>query len=320
MDLDGLEYLSAKTQMHAASNVKEVLEVLETTRATWEMVPTQFLNEPLLWERLIDNGAPMTALMRNLGRLSKIGLLKPLSDIEKAVCVQLTNPEQVKRSRLHPYNVLVTQTVYRSGRGVKGGSSWTVSQEVVAALESTFEAAFQNIEPAGKRFMLAIDVSDSMTWDNNYVGVLQSREAAGAMSIITHRTEPSCYVHGFSSNFCALNITRNSTLPQVCAEMRSQRAMATDCAIPMLWAGNNRIEVDTFVIYTDNETQWGRVHPFEALKAYRQAMGIDAKLVVVAFTAARHTIADPNDAGMLDVVGFDSATPRLIADFAASRM
>jgi 60 kDa SS-A/Ro ribonucleoprotein len=28
------------------------------------------------------------------------------------------------------------------------------------------------------------------------------------------------------------------------------------------------------------------------------------------------TIADPNDAGMLDVVGFDSAAPSLIADFA----
>ena len=28
------------------------------------------------------------------------------------------------------------------------------------------------------------------------------------------------------------------------------------------------------------------------------------------------TIADPNDAGMLDVVGFDTATPQLIADFA----
>jgi 60 kDa SS-A/Ro ribonucleoprotein len=28
------------------------------------------------------------------------------------------------------------------------------------------------------------------------------------------------------------------------------------------------------------------------------------------------TIADPEDAGMLDVVGFDAAAPQLIADFA----
>jgi 60 kDa SS-A/Ro ribonucleoprotein len=29
------------------------------------------------------------------------------------------------------------------------------------------------------------------------------------------------------------------------------------------------------------------------------------------------TIADPEDAGMLDVVGFDTAAPALIADFAS---
>jgi 60 kDa SS-A/Ro ribonucleoprotein len=28
------------------------------------------------------------------------------------------------------------------------------------------------------------------------------------------------------------------------------------------------------------------------------------------------SIADPNDPGMLDVVGFDTATPQLVSDFA----
>jgi 60 kDa SS-A/Ro ribonucleoprotein len=32
-------------------------------------------------------------------------------------------------------------------------------------------------------------------------------------------------------------------------------------------------------------------------------------------TSNGFSIADPNDAGMLDVVGFDSATPQLMADF-----
>jgi 60 kDa SS-A/Ro ribonucleoprotein len=34
--------------------------------------------------------------------------------------------------------------------------------------------------------------------------------------------------------------------------------------------------------------------------------------------ANRFSIADPNDAGMLDVIGFDTAVPTLIRDFAAS--
>jgi 60 kDa SS-A/Ro ribonucleoprotein len=32
------------------------------------------------------------------------------------------------------------------------------------------------------------------------------------------------------------------------------------------------------------------------------------------------SIADPNDPGMLDVVGFDSATPALMSDFSLGRI
>jgi 60 kDa SS-A/Ro ribonucleoprotein len=37
---------------------------------------------------------------------------------------------------------------------------------------------------------------------------------------------------------------------------------------------------------------------------------------VVGLTATRFSIADPNDPGMLDVAGFDTAVPTLITDFA----
>ena len=43
---------------------------------------------------------------------------------------------------------------------------------------------------------------------------------------------------------------------------------------------------------------------------------IPAKLVVVGAVSNGFSIADPNDPGMLDVVGFDTSAPALIADFA----
>jgi len=39
--------------------------------------------------------------------------------------------------------------------------------------------------------------------------------------------------------------------------------------------------------------------------------------VVVAMTSNGFSIADPDDAGMLDVVGFDTATPNVVSDFIA---
>jgi 60 kDa SS-A/Ro ribonucleoprotein len=84
----------------------------------------------------------------------------------------------------------------------------------------------------------------------------------------------------------------------------------------MLYAAELKLPVDLFCVYTDNETWHGNVHPHQALRQYRDQMGIAAKLAVVGMTATECSIADPTDAGMLDVVGFDTATPALLADFA----
>ena len=57
-----------------------------------------------------------------------------------------------------------------------------------------------------------------------------------------------------------------------------------------------------------HETWAGDVHPVQALRDYRARSGIDARLVVVGMVSNGFAIADPDDAGMLDVVGFDTAT------------
>ena len=44
----------------------------------------------------------------------------------------------------------------------------------------------------------------------------------------------------------------------------------TDCALPMIHAKQKKLEVDVFIVYTDSETWYGKVHPTEALKQYRK--------------------------------------------------
>jgi 60 kDa SS-A/Ro ribonucleoprotein len=88
----------------------------------------------------------------------------------------------------------------------------------------------------------------------------------------------------------------------------------------MTWALENRIEVDTFAVITDNETYAGKSHPFQALRKYRNEMGIDARLAVFGTSGDEFTIADPRDRGMMDFVGFDSNAPKVFADFSAGRL
>ena len=104
------------------------------------------------------------------------------------------------------------------------------------------------------------------------------------------------------------------------AERLCDALLALDVSGSMGWSATglslkNGGEVDTFQVYTDNETWWGAIHPHQALREYRERTGIAARLAVVALTSTRTTIADPADPGQLDVSGFDAAVPTLLADF-----
>ena len=44
----------------------------------------------------------------------------------------------------------------------------------------------------------------------------------------------------------------------------------TDCAIPMIYAKQKKLEVDVFIVYTDSETWFGKIHPSKALQQYRK--------------------------------------------------
>jgi len=86
----------------------------------------------------------------------------------------------------------------------------------------------------------------------------------------------------------------------------------------MLWARRNQLRVSAVVTYTDSETWAGNIHPAQALRQYRDELVGNAKAVVVGMTSNGFTLADPNDRGMLDVVGFDTSVAAVISDFVRS--
>jgi len=200
--------------------------------------------------------------------------------------------------------------------------------QVVDALDAAFYLAFGGVEPAGRRVMLALDVSGSMTARVHGLEGISCREGAAAMALVTAATEPRHFftaftagryrsMHpGFPSGLTPLSISPRQRLDDVVRQVGALPFGGTDCALPMREAAKHGWEVDLFVVYTDSETWAGDVHPSQALRRYRERTGIPARLVVVGMASNGFTIADPGDAGMLDVVGFDAAAPQLIADFA----
>jgi 60 kDa SS-A/Ro ribonucleoprotein len=263
----------------------------------------------------------ITALVRNLATLTRNGLLTPMSYAENMVISKLTDEDLITKGRVHPIQMLSALRTYDAGRGFRGTNTWTPNARVTAAVEDGFYKAFKKIVPTGKRFYLAIDVSGSMT-GGEIAGVsgLSPNVASACMAMVTARSEQNYYIAGFTSVLKNLNIAANDTLASAMQKTQDRSFGSTDCAQPMLDALAKKMEVDTFVVYTDSETWAGNIQPVQALKKYRDATGINARLVVVGMTATNFTIADPKDGGMLDVVGFDSAAPNIIADFSRGKL
>ena len=324
-------YEQAKT-----ADPKALAALIRAHDMTWEMMPSEQMDKPEVWEALAER-MPLTALVRNLATLTRVGTIAPMKSAW--VCERLNaigNARTEDFTRIHPIAVLSALLTYRSGKGARGSNTWTPVPQVVDALDKAFDQSFATAPQTNQRFYLGIDVSGSMG-SGEVAGVpgLTPRMAAAAMAMASARREPNYYIAGFANGsdpshrdgfrmrsmrggatMAPLSITATDSLADAVHKTQALDFGGTDCALPMLDALEKKIPVDCFVILTDSETWAGPIHPTEALRKYRQEMGIPAKLVVVAMVSNEFSIADPLDAGMLDVVGFDSAAPALIADFA----
>lgn len=333
--VDGLPaFLAAFDELKTADE-KRTIALIREHGLTHEMIDTKHKNSADVWEALLEK-MPPGALVRNLGKMSAVGLLKPMSSAIPVVTARLTDEAKLRKARVHPVAMLTALITYRRGHGDRGKLTWDAVPQVCDALDAGFYASFGAIVPSDARTLLAIDVSGSMD-GGTVAGVngLTPRIAAGAMAMVTARVEKQWHAVGFSnavhgswtygsgrsmhsgwnSALMPLAISPRQRLDDVCRAMAAVPMGGTDCALPMLYAAAQKIDVDCFCVYTDSETWAGDVHPHQALNLYRQTTGIDAKLVVVGMVANQFTIAHPDDAGMLDVVGFDTAAPAVIADF-----
>ncbi len=324
-DLRELPLVQGFVRAQAATTPKEWVAILtEHPAMSHEMLPSEALRSPDVWRALIANPRhlPAEALLRNLGRITRLGVVGPWNDAltTRAVAARLSDQAKLVKARLHPIRILVALRTYALGHGIKGKDTWTPVREITDALDAGFYAAFGAVEPAGKRTMLALDVSGSMGWGKIGDLPITPREVTAAMSMVTMATEPSAIVTGFQTRLTPLNISPRQRLDDVIRAVSSMSFGGTDCAQPMIWALENGVEIDTFTTWTDSETWAGRIHPHQALRQYREKTGIAARMVVIGTTATDFTIADPADPLTLDIAGFDAAMPKLISDFSAGRL
>lgn len=337
-------------QVHAVEDLKlaanegtltenQVIEAIIKERLTREMIPTEYLDSAAVQAALLHD-MPLGAMIRNLGNLTRSGLLVPLGEETRFVVESITNEEALKAARIHPFAVLVALNTYRKGRGIRGKGEWTPVGEIVNALERAFYLTFQNVEPSGKRILIAQDYSGSM--GGSYSGIngvpgMSPAFGATAMSLITFATEPNVAGVAFATSLKEITLHKGMTLEEARRICDDSVGEGTDCTVPIQylmgkplksgWSYRGKsfpgtgklLDVDAIVMYTDSQSWAGERHLNQWLDDYRRAVGHPVKFVVVQMAANQWSQGDADDPDTLNVVGFDTSCPKLISDFIAGR-
>ena len=332
-DFNGTEvaaFMDAVEQIKSVKTPAEAAALISEHKLPREVVPTELLTSAEVWDALLPHMGTI-AMVRNLANMTRSGLLTSTSRATELVLAKMENEEELKKAKIHPVQVMAALLTYKSGHGFRGSNVWTPVTKLVDGLDELFYRSFGIVVPTGKRVVYGLDISGSME-----IGMIAGvpgftpRLGVAVLAMLAARTEKNSVFLGFTNNgsmirssrwagynsgVTEIDITPKHRLDTVCKMMSNLPMGGTDCALPALWAAEKNVQADAFVIMTDNETWAGNIHPTQALSAYRKKMGIPAKLVVVGMTATQFSIADPSDAGQMDVVGFDTAAPNIISDF-----
>lgn len=156
-----LRQVEAYERVKRATTEDDVVELVHIYQLTHEMVPSRWKQSRKVWEALIE-WMPYTALLRQLAKLTEIGVLTEQGEATAMAVSRLTDGQRLRKARVHPVALLSALMTYRRGQGVRGRLAWVPVAAVIDALDEAFHQSFTYVESSGRRMYLAIDASGSM--------------------------------------------------------------------------------------------------------------------------------------------------------------
>lgn len=288
-------------------------EVIREGKLTWEMLPTTALKDPLIWHSLIYN-LPMTALIRNLGRMTSIGALKTFESHVDDVANILVDEFYIKHSRVHPISVFKATRTYASGRGFIGKLTWNPNSKILDALEDCFYKSFANIDEIKNSVVIAIDCSGSMNQTIPGTPNISAKQAAAAVALIAARKFSRSEIITFDTEVKnLLKITKKTSLKELFGLHNTPSG--TDISAPIRWTIENEIDTDLFLCITDGQTWAGETHVTQMLQIYQKKVNHPVRFIELNTAASHVTVADTKLDNMISICGFDSSVFKAVEQF-----
>lgn len=327
-----LSYLEVVEKVKHSRDETEVVTLIEEHKLEREQLLTEHLKFKQVWSALLKE-MPLHSVVKMLGRLTSGKVLEPGSSETQFICDRIQSETALKQAKIHPFSILLATENYKKGHGYQGKPKWEADRNILKAMDSAFYKSFMNVEPVGKCFVVAVDMSGSPS--SIVPGTsISTAAAAAAIAMILARTEADTHVLVYSQEaMVPFSISADMTLKEATDELvKSTRergaqpsgsafmlqflSESRDCTVPIQWATENRKAVDVFVILSNNPLWMLTASPAESLKKHRETSGANSKLVMCDLTNIGFAIRDTEDRGLLTISGFDLGAFSVIRNLA----
>ena len=309
---------------HAVASLPPVVREFEAfkagARATVPAVPFQLLTALALgtreWTEIAKAASWQTTRM-NLNTFARHGVFADDS-VVKLIAERLANPDQVRRARVFPYQLLAAYEAAESG----------VPERVRAALLQAMEHATANVPQFAGRVIVAVDVSGSM--QSPVTGqrpggttVVRCVEVAALIAATVLRRNRQARVLPFHTRVEPFELAAGQTIMANARQLAGCPSGGTDCAAPLAHLNAESARGDLVILVSDNES-WASPplgRGTEMLRQWDRFRGRNrgARLVCLDLQP-NATVQAPDREDILNVGGFADQVFQVIAEFAAGRL
>ncbi|XP_013774966.1 60 kDa SS-A/Ro ribonucleoprotein-like [Limulus polyphemus] len=321
---DVLEYLKAVHELKHTADEQKAARLIEMHDLNFEHIPTPMLKSKEIWLCLIHR-LPVQVLLSQLPRLHRLGFLKHKSPVLKPILERLNSDSTMNDGHLGPLQTFIIakqlETLQKNPVDKTVLQTYSKLSQLDDTLQTLHLASFKMVPSTGKRYLVAVDVRNSMVHGKKTLGCryVSPADAACLILMALSRAESGKVTAlAFSKDGLKdIEINNKMTHNDFFRRLRETPMGPVNVAAPLQWAQEKKKTFDVILVCTANQIQSGDVHPADAFKEYRLNLKLpQARFIVCAFSSGEFSLAPPDEPGMLDIAGFSEKVLQVIQDFA----
>ncbi len=283
-------------------------------------VPFQMLTALALntahWAQIARSGS-WQMVRQNLNTFARHGVFG-VPGLAEAVAAKLRDPAAVAKARVMPYQLM--SAFKAAGDGVP--------DEVRDALQDAMELALANVPRLEGRVVVCPDVSGSMSsavtgHRGSATSSVRCIDVAALVAAAVLRKNPQARVLPFEQSVVKLSLNPRDSVMTNAKALASIGGGGTNCSAPLALLNQERAQVDTMVLVSDNES-WmdARRHgATQTMREWEQLKSRNPKARLVCLDIQPHATTQAAERqDIMNVGGFSDAVFTMLARFADGQM